>query len=213
MVRNNNILTDRYAKIVSIIFHPLLMPVYGLAIMLSPYTPLGYLPPNIKRLLFLILVVNNVILPVSLMPFLMQMNFISSWTLREREERAVPMIIGTILYATSFYIIYRFPVPFFLKSFVFSTFLMSFILTIVNFRWKISLHAVGAGALISMILLLSLKMYYPLFNFFLLSVMAGGLILSSRLYLGFHNPPQVWAGFFSGLTGISLFMLFFQQFA
>ena len=113
MAKNNIMIS--FAKAVSVLFHPLLMPVYGMAIILSPGMPLGFLPPEVKKLLLIILVVNNVFLPVSLLPFLMQMNFISSWTLAEREERAVPMIITTILYAASSYIIYRFQVPHFLK--------------------------------------------------------------------------------------------------
>ncbi|HLN20226.1 MAG TPA: hypothetical protein VK213_04000 [Bacteroidales bacterium] len=202
---------DLYAKIISVLFHPLMMPVYGLAIMLSPYTPLGYLPANVKRLLFLVMFVNNVILPVSMLPFLLQMNFISSWTLREREERAIPMVITTILYATTAYIVYKFPVPHFLKSYLFATFLLSLILTIINFRWKISLHSVGSGALLSIILLLSFNMYFPLFIFLVIAPPLAGMIMSSRLQLRYHNPPQIWGGFFTGLSGIAIFMILLQH--
>jgi len=34
--------------------------------------------------------------------------------------------------------------------------------TVINFWWKISLHSVGAGALIGLVLMLSLKMLAPL---------------------------------------------------
>lgn len=187
------------------------MPLYGLALMLSQFTPLGMLPVNVKRLLLLVVFVNNVVLPLSMLPFLMQMNFISSLTLKEREERAVPMIITTILYATTSYIIYRFPIPHFLKSYFFSTFLLSLILTIINFNWKISLHAVGAGSLFSLILILIFYMRLPFFLIPVIMSVITGTILSSRLQMRIHDPGQVWGGFFTGLTAISVFILLFQN--
>src|SRR5665647_3985118 len=89
---------DKLAKIISIIFHPLLMPVYGMAIIFSAPTLFGYLPFNMKKLLILIMLVNNVLLPLSLLPFFIRMNIISSWTITERKERNFPLIITTILY-------------------------------------------------------------------------------------------------------------------
>jgi len=45
---------ETLAKIVGIVFHPLLMPVYGMAIIFSAPTLYGYLPFNVKKLLLLI---------------------------------------------------------------------------------------------------------------------------------------------------------------
>lgn len=204
---------DSIAKIVSVLFHPLFMVVYGLLIIFSPSTPFGYLPFTVKRLLFLIIVVNNVFLPLSLLPFLMQMRIISSWTLSERKERYIPLIITTLLYATTSYIIFRFPIPFFLKSFFYATFFLSLIVTAVNFRFRISLHSVGAGALISILMLLCFKMYMPPDWHLILGIIAGGLVLSSRLRLNIHNPFQVWYGFITGFSGLILFMLILQKLA
>lgn len=199
-------------KVVSVLFHPLFIPVYGLALILSADTPFGYLPYQVKRLLFLIIVVNNVFLPVSLLPILRHLNFISSWSMNEREERMVPLIVATILYAVTSYIIFRFPVPGFLKSFIISVFLVSVILTMINFRWKISLHSTGIGAMIALIMFLSFRLYSPLFWYLVLAAIAGGLVLSSRLRLMIHTPRQVWYGCSLGFVSTTFFLLFFQQF-
>lgn len=201
------------AKVISVLFHPLLMPVYGLALILSGYTPFGYIQIPVKRLLFLIIMINNVLLPLALLPFLMYMKFISSWTIQEREERAVPMIITTILYATSSYILYRIPVPFFLKAFIYSVFLISLILTLINFRWKISLHSVAAGAITGLILILSFRLYSNLLWFLIFSIVAGGMIMSARLKLNIHSPRQVWTGFSAGFVLLTFLMFFLQQFS
>jgi hypothetical protein len=199
----------RPAKIVSVIFHPLLMPVYGLVIIFSAPTLFGYLPFNVKKLLFLIILVNNVLLPLSLLPFFIHQNIISSWTITERKERNIPLIITTLLYCTTSFIVFRFPIPVFLKSFIFSSAFISLIVTIINFRWKISLHSVGAGALIGLVLILSLKMLTPLEWYLVPAVIVGGLVLSARMKLNLHSPAQVWAGLFLGFFGLSLFMMFF----
>jgi membrane-associated phospholipid phosphatase len=80
---------------------------------------------------------------------------------------------------------------------------------VINFWWKISLHSVGAGALISLILILSLKMLTPLEWYLVPAVIIGGLVLSSRLKLNLHSPSQVWTGVFVGFFGLSLFMMLF----
>ena len=202
---------EKTAKIISVVFHPLLMPVYGLAIIFSAPTLFGYLPFNVKRLLILIMLVNNVLLPLSLLPFFIHRNIISSWTIIERKERNIPLIMSTLLYCTTTFIIFRLPVPVFLKSFIFGASILSLIVTVINFWWKISLHSVGAGALISLVLILSMKMLTPLEWYLIPVVIITGLVLSSRLKLNLHSPAQVWIGLFTGFFGLSLFMMLFQQ--
>ena len=155
------------------------------------------------------MLVNNVLLPLSLLPFFIHMNIISSWTISERKERNIPLAITTLLYCTTSFIFFRFPVPVFLKSFIYASAFLSLMVTLINFRWKISLHSVGAGALIALVIILSLKMYTPLIWYLISSVIAGGLVLSSRLKLNYHNPYQVWFGFFTGFVGLTLIMMFF----
>jgi len=200
---------DKLAKIISIIFHPLLMPVYGMAIIFSAPTLFGYLPFNMKKLLILIMLVNNVLLPLSLLPFFIRMNIISSWTITERKERNFPLIITTIFYCITSFLIFRFNIPVFLKTYIFAACFISLIVTVINFWWKISLHSVGAGALISLVFILSLKMLTPLEWYLISTVVIGGLVLSSRLKLNLHSPQQVWIGLFTGFFGLALFMMFF----
>ena len=198
------------AKIFSVVFHPLLMLVYGMAIIFSAPTLFGYLPVQIKKLMFLIVLVNNVFLPVSLLPFFLHRGIISSWTVNERKERTIPLILTTLLYGVTSYIIFRYQIPLFLKSYIFSAFFLSLIVTLINLWWKVSLHSVGAGALLGIVLILSLRTHTSLVEYLILVIITGGLVLSSRLKLNYHNPQQVWLGFLTGFTGLILFMTLFQ---
>jgi hypothetical protein len=200
------------AKLISIVFHPLLMPVYGMVIIFSAPTLFGYLPFNVKKLLLLIMLVNNILLPLSFLPFFIHRNVITSWAITERKERNIPLIITTILYCVTSFIIFRLPIPLFLKSFIFASAFLSLMVTVINLWWKISLHSVGAGALIGLVLMLSLKMLTPLDWYLSSVIIAGGLILSSRLKLNLHNPQQVWVGLSAGFFGLTVSMMLFQEF-
>jgi hypothetical protein len=199
----------KIAGTISVIFHPLLIPVYGLAIIFVAPTLYTYLPFEVKRLIVLIVIVNNILLPLSLLPIFIHRNIISSWFMNERKDRVIPLVLGTILYLVTTYIVFRFQIPYFLKSFFLAASFLSLAATIINFWWKISLHSIGAGVLFSLVLILSLKMYTPLLWFLIPAIIVSGIILSSRLLLNIHNPGQVWLGFLTGILGLSIVMLLF----
>jgi hypothetical protein len=204
---NNTNTPDRLAKIVSGVFHPLFMPLYGLIILLTAPTFLHYLPAYVKNIVFLILLVNNVLIPLALLPFFRYRNVISSYNIEEKSERVMPLLTTSILYCTTSFIVFRYQIPFFLKSFIFATSILSILVLMINFWWKISIHSVGAGAITATVFVLSLKMHTPLLWYLIAVVLASGLILTSRLRLNSHNPSQVWVGFLLGFLVISLFIL------
>jgi hypothetical protein len=203
---SNNFL-DKLAKVITFVFHPWLLPLYGMLIIFSAPTLYGYLPFNVKKILFLVMLVNNILIPVALLPLLYRRNIISTWSISERKERNIPLLITTILYGSTAYIIFKFPIPVFFKSYIFTTGLLCLLVTLINFGWKISIHSVGSGALIALIMMLSLKMYTPLLWYLIPTIILTGFILSSRLKLNQHNPLQVWLGLFAGFFGFAVFMM------
>jgi hypothetical protein len=206
-------LSDKVAKIISVVFSPLLIPVYGMMIIFSAPTLYGYLPFDVKKLLLLIILVNNVLLPVSLLPFFIYRKIISSWAIEKRSERIIPLVIATILYMVTSYIIYRFPVPLFLKSYIITVFFLSLVVTVINFLWKISIHSAGSGALTALVFILSYKMHSPLDLYLITTILISGLVISARLKLNKHNPSQVWLSYLTGFLGFTLldiFILIFQ---
>ena len=87
------------------------MPVYGLLIIFMAPTLYNYLPLAVKKIVIFIVLINNVLLPLSLIPFFIHNNLIRSWFMNERSDRMIPLIISTILYFITTYIIFRFQVP------------------------------------------------------------------------------------------------------
>jgi len=200
---------NNLAKIISAVFHPLLMPVYGMLIVFSAPTILGYLPVNVKKILLLIIVINDVLVPLFLMPYFRLRNIISSWTIEDRRERTIPLIATSFFYSVTVYITLKFHIPLFIKSFILASALLVIAVTLINFWWKISIHSVGAGALLALIAILSIKMQTPLPWLLIAAIISAGMVMSSRLWLESHKPGEVWSGFFLGVCGVSLVLLFF----
>ncbi len=197
------------AKIVSVIFNPLFIPLYGLLIIFVAPTLFWYIPIKVKKILFLVLTTNNVLIPVTLMPFFRYRNIISSWIIETRKDRVVPLIAVSLFYSITSYIIFRLQIPAFIKAYILSVSLIVITLTIINFWWKISLYSAGAGTLAGIVIVLSLKMMVPLTWFLIPVILLGGLILASRLILNAHSSSEVYLGFFTGFAGIILFMQMF----
>jgi hypothetical protein len=205
--RNNT--ADFAAKMVSVLFHPLFIPVYGMLIILSAPTLFGFLPFSVKKILLTIIIVNNVAVPLIFLPYFKYREIIKSWQMETREERVLPLVITNFFYLVSVYIFWKFHLPLFIKSFMLAAAAISTIVTIVNFWWKISVHAVGAGALVALVVILALTMHSRLFILLIASIIAAGLILTVRLYKNSHSPLEVWVGFFTGMAGTGIILLFF----
>jgi hypothetical protein len=200
---------DKTAKIISVVFHPLFIPLYGMFIIFMAPTLLWYLPFNVKKILVLVVLINNILLPVSLMPFFRYRNIISSWVIETRKERIIPLLAVSFFYSITSVIMFRLQVPVFLKAYTFSISFIAIAVTIINFWWKISVHSVGAGVLAGTVFVLSLKMMIPLTWILVFAILIGGLILSSRIKLNSQNVSRAYMGFVTGFAGMNLFMLFF----
>jgi hypothetical protein len=197
------------AKTISVVLHPLFIPLYGLLIIFAAPTLIGYLPYAVKRTLLLIILINNVLLPFSFVPYLRIRNIISSWTLDSRKERTLPLIITSLFYSVTVFITYRYHIPAFIKSFFITVAFLAIAVTIINIRWKISIHSTGSGALVALVVVLSIKMHAPLTWFLITAIMSAGFVLTSRLWLNSHSPKEVWSGFLLGFICSALLLLLY----
>ena len=197
---------DRLAQTVSVLFHPLLVPVYGLMIIFSTPSLYGYLPLQVKRVVTFIVITDNLIIPLMLIVYFRFRNMISGWTIESRSERVIPLITISFFYIFTVYLIYKFHIPFFIKSFIICSAALAVTVTIINFWFKISVHSVGAGAMTALIMILSVRMQAPLTWLMIIIILVSGLVMSSRLWLKAHSPSEIWTGFLLGSIGSLLIL-------
>ncbi len=197
----------RASQIVSIIFNPLLLLTYGMAIVL--FSPAIFFIPHtgIKTLLFAIVATNNLVIPLLLILFLKNRNLISSYNMGQRKERLVPMLAISLLYLITSLMMMRLRVPDTIKEFLFAAASVAFVTTMVTFRSKISIHSAGAGALLASAIVISITLNTFMLPWILASILVAGVVMSARLHLNAHTPSQVYLGFLAGLLVMGGVML------
>jgi hypothetical protein len=208
MNRGENNFFYRLAQVVSIVFHPVFMPLYGLLIMFSAPTLLSFIPLKIKFLTLLVVVINNIILPLSITLVLYSRGVIKTIYAREKNERTILLLITFALYLITTLLMLKLPVPNLVKAYFVSTTFVTFVTIIINFIWKLSLHSVAVGGLLTLVCFMAYLFEVPVTGYLAGMVLLSGIVMFSRLYNEDHQPGEVWAGFFTGILSM-VFSLFF----
>jgi len=144
------------AKIISIIFHPLFMPVYGvLLLFFISGTFLSYLPGIVKRIVFIIIAVNTIILPLSVVPFYISQKIIKSVHMDTSRERIIPLTLNGFFFYLGYYLLNRLQVTDLIKVYMLASFSVVVVTLLVSLKWKISIHMIGIGGLTGAIISIS----------------------------------------------------------
>jgi membrane-associated phospholipid phosphatase len=199
---------SRLATVLSVLFHPLLLPTY-LFVLLLYYLPpevFAY-PPAGRRLIVVLVFILTFLLPVFGTLLLQQAGVVASLTLDARTDRRWPLAVAAVCYTVLTVLFFRMPFFDYLFWMVMAVITASVYLTLViNQFWKISAHSIGLGGVLGLLVLLHnwLPETYLLYPVLVVLVISGAVI-SARLALGAHTIKQVYTGFFLGfLLGISL---------
>ncbi len=199
------------ATILSALFHPLLMPTYGIAIAL--YT--SYMRIFGATLLGSTLagvVLSTCILPTLGILVLYKTGFVSNFRLHNRTERTLPYLFCFICYIVGYLFLYRLGLPHWVLSFMACAIISLIIVIFINRYWKISAHMTAAGALVALVFLMSfsqLMLTHLILPLQISVILLAGAIGSARILLGRHTLAQVAAGFALGISScITFFVLF-----
>lgn len=191
-------LITRLAQLLSIIFHPLWMPlvIYISVRTIDPY----YIAPTDADYFVFLLLGINIVAPAISMLIMIKYGMLSSIDLRNRKERFGPYLLVIFYYILS-YSILRWKGPYLpdtVFSFFFSVVVSLVISLVINMFWKISVHMLAQGGIFGTLLGLNvihpnLDIIYPI-----IALVMAGLTAYSRLYLNAHTHGQVYAGFCLG---------------
>jgi len=196
-----------YPKIISYIFHPLLLPIFGLFLLFNiNELDLWFSSDEQKYFLYSLTFILTFLLPLINALLLLKMKQISSLAMETRQERKIPYLASAIFYFTESYFLMNADVPVLVKALMFGATLLVVSVLLINFFWKISAHMVGIGGLCGMMLAVSYRLQINLHIVLLLLFLIAGLVAFSRLKLSAHNPAQVYIGF---LLGVSVQLILF----
>lgn len=190
------------AYLFSYIFHPLFIPV--MAAWYLAFIHQGYfigIPPREKVFIIIRVAYNTIFFPAFTVLLLKAVGFIDSIFLKTQKERIIPYVASNIFYFWMYLVFRNQPgVPLILTGFIFGIFLSSSIALLANIYFKISMHALGVGALSGLLLVIiftgfSNAIFLPAMIVFLIT----GLVSTSRLMISNHMPFDIYSGIFFGM--------------
>lgn len=195
------------ARTVSVVFHPLLLATYLFALF-SLIFPAGMDPlkeDGYWNFVFLIFCVTF-LLPALNIGIFRTFGSIQSLAMEKREERIIPFSFVAILYSALTYLFYtrtRIGINDNLLKFLIIIDVLVIAATLVTVFYKVSIHSMAIWALIGILLPLNKvsedgALLFPT----LVSIVAAGLVMTSRLQLNAHTPREVMIGAMLGF-GVS----------
>jgi hypothetical protein len=166
-------------------------------------------PPALAWFVTGLIVIGTVLLPATSSLIMVKLGRISSMEMDQQRERNWPLLQAAVIYATCAYALNMRAVPEFIELFLIGATISMVVALLINLKWKISLHMIGAGGLCGGIAgeLIFGQMGGGagiLATCFFLT----GALGSARLFLDSHTPMQVLAGFLAGFA-IELAMMGF----
>ncbi|MFL0353144.1 hypothetical protein [Xanthomarina sp. GH4-25] len=186
-------------KSVSLIFHPILMPLLGVLFYFSK-SP-RFIPIEIIQAKIISLLILTIALPILLYFLLKNIGRVNSIYLNTTKERLIPLflngcitllIINRLLPPTEIIELYYFFVGILIST------LACFILAILKF--KASIHMIGIAGVTMFYIALSIHFSINVNGTLALMFILIGAIATSRLHVKAHSNIELLIGFFIGLV-------------
>ncbi|RYZ22357.1 MAG: phosphatase PAP2 family protein [Chitinophagaceae bacterium] len=188
------------AEVVSVVLHPLFVPVYVLffTIYESPVTmPID---PQKRFFISVSICMAYVGYPLFVVFITRKLGLIDSIRLRTSRDRIIPYVACGIFYFWMWYVLHKegsYPVQ--LSWFSLAVFLASSGGLILNNYLKVSMHAIGAGTAVGYFYLLAATTPLAMGFYLVIALLLAGLVCTARLIRNEHTPAEVYAGFFLGI--------------
>lgn len=189
----------KLAKIISIIFHPILLPTLGFLLLFISGFYNTMLTAEAKRYILLVIFFSTATLPmlsIAVLAFNPNFNFLMPVS----SDRIVPLLFTSVFYYIGFVLlgqIHFLPV---FKLFMIASVLLIIMLLLVSFKWKISIHMAAIGAVTAMFFALSFRAGVNPKSAIVILILISGLIGTAHLILNKSNILQLAAGYILGFA-------------
>ena len=201
-------MTTKFARIISIVFHPLLVPSYALLLLMNFQThsilaiPVGY-----RYAIVAFVFLTTFVLPSILVFLLLKAGKIKSFEMQTQRERVLPMLIIAMAFYGTYYLLKQTSISSLVTFFMVGSTMLVLIALLINYILKISLHMIAWGGFLGLLLGFAINFHYNLIIELFIMILLVGIISTARLKLNAHTPLQIYLGFLIGTIG--MFFLFF----
>lgn len=188
--------SKQMAQIISALSTPMIFAALSFSILLLIINPVSISLILVVALLF------GTFFPLLIIYSLYKLGKVKDMDVSDREKRNTPFLVVVLSYVIGTAILVGISAPPIVSALMFCYATNTLITSIVNLRWKISVHAIGvAGPFTCLTFYLGL-----MYSLFLLSIIPVGW---ARIKLKAHTSAQVIVGFilFIPITLIQIFLL------
>lgn len=215
------------AKSVSILFHPLLIVTYMLIILLlvNPFLfGIHHIGQKTGILQVIRVAISTFLIPALAMLMLRFLNEAQSTEMKVQESKFIPFVItGTFYLWLTINFINNPDIPKLFASFLLGATIALFLAFFINLFSGISLHTVGMGNLIAMVIITMLLVNYSTFAFSIIGdrmieismntllmiiLLLAGLVGTCRYLTVEQDPLDIYGGFIIGIASQFLALRF-----
>ncbi len=197
------------ANFLSTVLSPLLMPTYGVFLVLW-VSVLCLLPYGTRVAVLLICMGITCILPLIFLSVLRHFKLVKNLHVDIREQRFIPYLFTVLCYAVAAYYLYYCHSPQWFVMFMVGSAITVLLMALINLKWKISAHMAGIGGIVALLYQLHVQglSAFDLLWLLCFVIIVAGALGSARLALRRHGLWQVLAGAVLGFLCVSLTMRF-----
>jgi len=190
----------KLTQLISIILHPIFMPLIALHLTLIVVPSLAFTLSQNLVLIYCIVIFCTIILPLISIFWLIQLGRVSSLEMSNHKERSLPLVKTVIWMSVGYYLLENalFYTPI-LKAELLGAIIIILVAAIISKFWKISLHLLGIGGLVGVFIALQV-IHGALLYLLILFILLSGVLAVARIKQKAHNYAQVYAGFIVGLS-------------
>ena len=188
---------EKIAKIVSVFFHPVLLPTLGFLLMFTSGFYDSMLTREAKQFILLVVFFSTATLPMLAIAIL-ALNSKFNFLMPDSRDRIIPLLFASVFYYIGFILLSRIHFIPMLKLFMIASVLLIVALLLISFKWNISIHTAAAGAVTATLLALSFRTGMNPVIAIIIVVIVSGLVGTARLLLNKNNLLQLAAGYVLG---------------
>ena len=198
-----------FYKAITLIFQPLLMPTFGMIILMNMTFFVG-LPPLWRWISIIGTFIFTAVLPALPILVMLRKGEINDLFISKKEERTMPYLFSFLAYVFWSMFMWRtLQFPMFIVAMGIGSAISIIAITVINLKWKISAHLGGVGGLTGAVFGVCYRMAINPLPFLIIILAISALVALARLELKAHSPSQVLAGFVVGFLAVFLPCMFF----
>lgn len=190
---------DRFAKVISYLFHPIFLPLYCLLFLFNIKSYFNFeLIFTGKLMLLAFVAITTILFPLLIFFLMKRQRFIQSYQLNNRQDRLFPYLITLIFYFLTYNMYCQMQLHYVYRHYMLGASVILLLVILISLRWKISTHMTGIGGVFGMVTGLSITFSMDLLLVSMIVFLLAGLIGYARLQQNAHKPLEIYIGFIVG---------------